>query len=103
MAMLSISQARRQGVIPAGIHVSTVVRWVLRGVKDRSGQVVRLRASRVGARWFLAPEDVPRFIDAPTGDISDDATSGPAPRPRSATAREKAAAAAEKKLISMGC
>lgn len=102
-AMVSIADARRQGLIPAGIHVATISRWILRGVKDRTGRVVRLRASRVGARWFVTPEDVQHFIDATTSIPEDDTTTGPAPRPRSASSREKAAAAAEKKLIEMGC
>jgi len=101
--LVSIADARQQGLIPAGIHVATISRWILRGVKDRSGRVVRLRASRVGARWFVTPEDVQQFVEATTGDISDDVTTEPAPRPRSASSREKAAAAAEQKLVKMGC
>jgi hypothetical protein len=41
---------------------STVTRWISSGVKAASGNVVRLRAVRVGWRWLTREEWVDQFI-----------------------------------------
>jgi hypothetical protein len=38
------------------IHVGTLIRWVVRGVKGR-----RLEAFRVGSRWYTTVESLERF------------------------------------------
>jgi hypothetical protein len=44
------------------LHVSTIHRWARRGVRG-----VRLRATRVGGRWFVEPQAFRDFIAALTG------------------------------------
>jgi hypothetical protein len=47
-------------------HVSTVFRWMLRGVRLPSGAVVRLEAIRMGGRWLTSKEALQRFAEAQT-------------------------------------
>src|SRR6058998_1845316 len=61
---LSLSQAAAQ--VPSTrqnkqVHVSTIVRWILRGVCG-----VRLEAVRVGGRWVTTHEALERFSVALT-------------------------------------
>jgi hypothetical protein len=46
----------RQAATESGAHVSTVLRWVHRGVNG-----VRLEASRQGGRWFTTRSALARF------------------------------------------
>ena len=43
------------------LHVSTIHRWARRGVRG-----VRLRATRVGGRWFVEPQAFRDFVAALT-------------------------------------
>lgn len=43
---------------------STVTRWILSGCPDRNGTRVRLRATRVGSRWLVDPDDLTAFFAA---------------------------------------
>jgi hypothetical protein len=61
---LSLAQAAR--IIPPTrldkpVHVSTVVRWILHGVRG-----VRLEAVRIGGRWITSQESLERFSAALT-------------------------------------
>jgi hypothetical protein len=61
---LSLAQAAR--LVPPTrqdkqVHVSTILRWILRGVRD-----VRLEAVRVGGRWVTTHEALERFSAALT-------------------------------------
>lgn len=61
---LSLSQAAK--LVPPTrqdkqVHVSTIVRWILRGVRG-----VRLEAVRVGGRWVTTHEALERFSAALT-------------------------------------
>jgi hypothetical protein len=56
---LSLAQAAK--LIPPSrqdkpVHVSTLVRWILHGVRG-----VQLEAARVGGRWVTSPEALERF------------------------------------------
>lgn len=45
------------------VHVSTIVRWILHGVRG-----VRLEAVRVGGRWITSHEAIERFSAALTAE-----------------------------------
>jgi hypothetical protein len=58
-----LTQAAR--LLPSGrngrpVHVSTLLRWILRGVSTLAGPV-RLEALRAGGRWFTSAEALRRF------------------------------------------
>jgi hypothetical protein len=42
-------------------HLSTLLRWILRGAKSPTGEVVRLEALRLGDRWVTSAEAIQRF------------------------------------------
>ncbi len=71
-------------------HVSTVLRWVLKGVK-RNGVRIRLEAVRVGGRYLVQPEALDRFIQATTGGSAAEAL--PRTEPQKLRASEAAGAA----------
>jgi hypothetical protein len=48
---------------------STVLRWVLRGVKTPHGSM-KLDAVRLGAKWFTSEQALQRFAEALTGAYS---------------------------------
>jgi Protein of unknown function (DUF1580) len=59
--ILSIAQAAKR--LPPGrnskpTHVSTVLRWILKGHKG-----VRPEATRIGGRWVTSAEAIQRFSD----------------------------------------
>jgi hypothetical protein len=76
------------------VHVATVTRWIVIGVRLRDGTILRLRAARAPGRWLVEPAAVDEFTDAlradrlgtPTSTPSD---AGPAPL-RTNAARRKA-------------
>jgi Protein of unknown function (DUF1580) len=43
------------------LNFSTIWRWIRGGIRTRSGQVVRLEACRLGARWVTSREAIARF------------------------------------------
>ncbi len=60
-------------------HVSTLLRWILKGVRG-----VQLPARRVGAKYWIAPGDLARFLDelnAPSGRPHQGGPSGGTQRP----------------------
>jgi hypothetical protein len=54
----------------------TVARWILVGCPSRTGERVKLPATRAGSRWLIRPADLDHFFAALKGD-----TSGPPPIP----------------------
>jgi len=52
------------------LHVSTLHRWVQRGLRSRDGQIVRLEMVKVGGRACTSEEALQRFFDRLTGDQS---------------------------------
>jgi hypothetical protein len=79
-------------------HLSTLLRWILRGAKGPSGTLVKLEAIRLGNRWMTSREALQRFAErlTPAQDTA------PRPMPRSMAARERAIRRAEKFLDSVG-
>jgi len=80
------------------LHPSTVLRWVLHGVRTPTGQRVRLEAVRLGGRWVTSVSALERFIAAQTPSL--DGESHPTPRSRGQRLRATERAADE--LESMG-
>lgn len=56
--LLSPAQAARR--LPGRPNPSTIIRWIIRGVRGR-----RLEAVRVGGRYFIDPADLERFVERP--------------------------------------
>lgn len=47
-------------------HLTTLVRWVTKGIKTPTGEVVRLRAVRLGAKWVCTDQWFEAFMSAIT-------------------------------------
>ena len=66
---LSLAAAAR--LVPAArngkkTHLSTLLRWILQGVRLPSGEVVRLEAIRLGSRWMTSKAALQRFAERQT-------------------------------------
>ena len=97
---LSLTQAAR--LLPPGrgdrpVTLSCLLRWILRGARAPSGQLVRLEAVRIGGRWVTSREALQRFAEALTPSFEN---ASPAPRPPSS--RQRASERAAKQLQKMG-
>jgi hypothetical protein len=79
-------------------HLSTLLRWILRGAKSPTGEVVRLEAVRLGGRWCTSAAALQRFCERLTPRLDSD----PAPAPRTAVVRARAARAAARELTEAG-
>lgn len=80
-----------------GTHPSTVLRWILHGVKLADGRTHKLEAVRVGGRWATSEAAYRRFVEAQQH-------VGPVPvaAPRTPAARQAASEAAERELAAAG-
>jgi len=79
-------------------HLSTLLRWIMRGARSSAGEIVRLEAIRFGGRWMTSKEALQRFAERLTP-----RTDSPAPSaPRTPTARQRASDRAAKQLESLG-
>jgi hypothetical protein len=58
-------------------HVSTLVRWIRRGVLSPNGRRARLEAIRLGGRWLTSRAAIRRFCDALTPRLDDTELSVP--------------------------
>ena len=83
---------------PGTVDPSTVFRWVTVGGKTPDGALVKLEAVRVGGRWLTSRQAVARFVTS----LTPTAVPTTPPPPRSATERNRASAAAGRKLKEMG-
>jgi hypothetical protein len=97
----SLGQAAK--LLPPGrrnrpVNLSTLLRWVLSGVKGPSGETIRLEAVRLGGRWVTSREALQRFAERLTPHPS---TTVP-PSPRSLSARQRAMERAAKQLERLG-
>jgi hypothetical protein len=79
-------------------HISTLVRWITKGVRSGAGQFVRLDALRLGSRWVTSAAALQRFAEALTPDLSHE----PVPVPRSPGRRERETARAAARLSAAG-
>jgi hypothetical protein len=99
---LSLAQAAR--LLPPGrgerpVTLSCILRWVLRGARSPSGELIRLEAIRVGGRWVTSREALQRFSERLTPDL---AASGPGPTPRTPGRRRRASERAGRELERLG-
>ncbi|HKB41964.1 MAG TPA: DUF1580 domain-containing protein [Gemmataceae bacterium] len=86
-------------VIPPGrngrrTHLSTLLRWIINGVRAPGGDVVRLEAVRLGGRWLTSAQALQRFGERLTPP-QDGAPRPAAPRTAGAAARASRRAAEE--------
>ena len=89
--LLSYAEAARS--LPGrGVNVSTIWRWVTRGVKG-----IRLETVTIGGRRFTSREALERFTAATTA-----ATSGEALTNRTSKQRELATSKADQELAKSG-
>jgi hypothetical protein len=51
------------------IPADTLREWIATGVRTATGERVRLKAVRVGGRYFLDPDSLREFVAATTGEI----------------------------------
>jgi hypothetical protein len=79
-------------------HISTLLRWIQKGVKTLDGSIVRLRASRLGSRWITSREAIAEFMEALTPRLD----STPVSTLRTTGKRQRAAEAAGKRLEKIG-
>ena len=79
-------------------HLSTLLRWIMRGSKSPSGEVVRLEAVRLGGRWVTSREAIQRFADRLTPNLD----TNPAPTPHTNAQRERAAVRTAAELNTIG-
>jgi hypothetical protein len=79
------------------VVASTILRWVIHGVKLASGEVVRLEAVRLGGRWLSSAEALARFAAAQTPTLGD-----ARPTPRPPASRRRASERADRKLAAIG-
>jgi hypothetical protein len=80
-------------------HISTPLRWITRGVVTTDGRRVRLRASRLGARWLTSREAIADFMAAltPQSEMSDQSQA-----PRTPGKRLREAERAAERLEALG-
>lgn len=76
---------------------STIWRWIFTGVRAADGQVVRLEAARLGARWVTSREAILRFSARLTQSTEDEP-----PAIRTPAARKRDSDCAAKALKDMG-
>jgi hypothetical protein len=99
---LSLTDAAK--VLPKGRNgarpqLSTLLRWILGGVRALDGRLVRLEAVRLGRKWVTSRQALQRFVAALTPSHSD---TGASPPPRTANQRRRASERAGMKLEEVG-
>jgi len=80
------------------INLSTILRWVLDGVRLPSGERVRLEGVRCGGRWITSIEAIERFCQRQTPGLDVDARKVS----RTPTARQRANDKAKRELARAG-
>ena len=80
------------------LHPSTVLRWMLSGVRTAAGLTVRLEAVRLGGRWVTSAAAYQRFVEAQTPSLK----ANPMPRTPTPTQAAKRAERAAKALEQVG-
>jgi hypothetical protein len=98
-----ISLGRAAKLIPPArrgkkCHISTILRWIVDGAKSATGETIRLEAVRLPRGWMTTVSALERFISALTPDVTADRPQ----HPRTPSARQRAAAAADRQLAKLG-
>jgi hypothetical protein len=76
------------------VHFSCILRWIKDGIPDPDGERVRLEGVRVGSRWLTSEEALARWAERLTPRLDAE----PAPAPRTANQRRRAAERAAQEL-----
>jgi len=104
---LSVAEAARR--VPGNNRPHAVWRWARKGLKARSGEIVKLRHVRVGGRLMIPADALEEFhqalaaADAPHFDKPADTPRPPqAPSPRTVAERNQAVEESEQKLAQWG-
>jgi hypothetical protein len=79
-------------------HLSTLLRWIHRGARAPSGEMVRLEGVRLGGRWHTSMPAIQRFAEALTPQPYDQ----PLGAPRTPTQRKRGTERAAIELKSLG-
>jgi hypothetical protein len=79
-------------------HLSTLLRWILRGCRGPDGGMVRLEGVRLGDRWVTTRQAIQRFALALTPRLDGE----PAPAPRTEGHRRRASERAAAELERAG-
>jgi hypothetical protein len=79
------------------VSFQCVLRWVLDGTRAADGQLIKLEALRLGARWVTSRQALQRFAEALTPQASGNQVPTRTPRQR-----RKAAEKAERELEQLG-
>jgi hypothetical protein len=79
-------------------HLSTLLRWILRGAKSPTGEIVHLEALRLGGRWVTSREAIQRFALKLTPQIGKESNQVP----RTPASRQGASERAARQLERLG-
>jgi hypothetical protein len=79
-------------------NISTVLRWILSGVKNPQGERIRLEGIRFGGKWVTSRGALQRFAERLTPDLDAESRA----MPRSHISRRRSAERAEKMLDKVG-
>ncbi len=68
LAEKPISLATAAAMVPPArggkrTHISTILRWIVDGVKGPTDEVIRLEGARLGSRWVTSSEALQRFTN----------------------------------------
>jgi hypothetical protein len=105
---LTLTQATK--LLPPGrngarAQISTLIRWIINGVKKSDGSRIRLEAQRLGCKWITSRAAIAQFSQELTPQLSDEQQQTPAPSsvaPRTPGQRQRAADQAAKRLEAVG-
>ena len=50
------------------LHISTVFRWIQKGLRSKDAAIVRLEIVKIGGKTFTSQEAMQRFFDRLSGD-----------------------------------
>jgi hypothetical protein len=82
------------------LNFRTLWRWIIKGIHAADGQIVRLEAVRLGARWVTSREAIARFSARLTPTTTE--ITGSAGNMRTPTQRQLDGRVAAKELEKMG-
>jgi hypothetical protein len=101
-ACRSVAEAARR--VPSfragkGTHPSTIVRWIVRGIRLANGETLRLAARRYPGGWGVTDAAVDEFVDTLTADRTGATLE---PLPAAPASRRRAIDCAERELTALG-
>jgi hypothetical protein len=99
LTLIDASKILPRGRNGARPQLSTLLRWVIDGVRSLDGRLVRLEAVRRGRKWITSRQALKRFVAALTPAPSDSSASPPYRTPKQ---RERASERAARELDKAG-